>query len=117
MQRLHVAAFWFGLAGNIFLDLFLYVHINASDDIGAASESGWRRSSGSLAAGTGHDTRRQRAAARLFRCSVRVREEKKLAHLARRIACYGALTRPRQRLVHIGSFQYPETAHMLLSLG
>src|SRR5947208_11266558 len=27
MQRLHVAAFWFGLAGNIFLDLFLYVHI------------------------------------------------------------------------------------------
>src|SRR5258706_12249980 len=27
MQSLHVAAFWFGLAGNIFLDLFLYVHI------------------------------------------------------------------------------------------
>src|SRR5258708_9755124 len=56
------------------------------------------------------------AAARLFRCSFRVRVEKKLAHLARRIACDGALARPRQRLVHIGSFQYPETAHMLLGL-
>src|SRR6195256_40030 len=57
------------------------------------------------------------AAARLFRCSLRVREEKKLAHLARRIAGDGALARPRERLVHIGSFQYPETAHMLLGLG
>jgi hypothetical protein len=28
----------------------------------------------------------QRAAAKLFRCSIRVRVEKKLAHLARRIA-------------------------------
>src|SRR5436190_9876758 len=57
------------------------------------------------------------AAARLFRCSLRVRVEKKLTHLARRIAGDGTLARPRQRLVHIGSFQYPETAHMLLGLG
>src|SRR5712692_9610435 len=57
------------------------------------------------------------AAARLFRCSLRSRVEKKLAHLAGHIAGDGALTRPRQRLVHIGSFQYPETAHMLLGLG
>src|SRR6266446_8987521 len=56
-------------------------------------------------------------AARLFRCSLRVRVEKKLAHLARRIAGDGTLARPRQRFVHIGSFQYPETAHMLLGLG
>jgi hypothetical protein len=40
----------------------------------------------------------------------RSRVEKKLAHLARRIAGDGALARPRQRLVHIGGFQYPETA-------
>src|SRR6266480_4739159 len=57
------------------------------------------------------------AAARLFRCCLRVRVEKKLAHLAGRIAGDGTLARPRQRLVHIGSFQYPETAHMLLGLG
>src|SRR6266850_1015195 len=56
------------------------------------------------------------AAARLFRCSLRVRVEKKLAYLAGHIAGDGALARPRQRLVHIGSFQYPETAHMLLGL-
>jgi hypothetical protein len=34
----------------------------------------------------GRTTWRQRAAARLFRCSLRSRVEKKLAHLARRIA-------------------------------
>jgi hypothetical protein len=28
VQRLHIAAFWFRLAGNIRVDLFLYVHIN-----------------------------------------------------------------------------------------
>src|SRR5258706_1031791 len=59
----------------------------------------------------------QIAPARLFRCSLRVREEKKLAHLAGHTAGDGTLLRPRQRLVHIGSFQYPETAHMLLGLG
>src|SRR3989441_10410240 len=57
------------------------------------------------------------AAARLFRCSLRVRVEKKLAHLAGHIAGDGTLLRPRERLVHIGSFRYPETAHMLLGLG
>src|SRR5882757_4382273 len=57
------------------------------------------------------------AAARLFRCSIRVREEKKLAHLAGHIAGDGTLARPDERLVHIGSFQYPETANMLLGLG
>src|SRR5262245_6123971 len=47
----------------------------------------------------------------------RSRVEKKLAHLARRIAGDGSLARPRERLVHIGGFQYPETAHVLLGLG
>src|SRR4029079_3345430 len=55
--------------------------------------------------------------ARLFRCSLRSRIEKKLAHLAHRITGDGALARPRERLVHIGSFQYPETSHVLLGLG
>src|SRR3979490_3447379 len=57
------------------------------------------------------------AAARLFRCSLRVRVEKKLAHLARRIALDGTLARPHQRLVHIRSLQKAKTAHMLLGLG
>jgi hypothetical protein len=28
VHRFHVAAFWFRLAANILLDLFLYVHTN-----------------------------------------------------------------------------------------
>lgn len=59
--------------------------------------------------------------ARLFTCFRRVlfrsRAEKNLAHLARRTAGDGALARPRQRLVHIGGFKYPETAYVLLGLG
>src|SRR5580700_8866358 len=47
----------------------------------------------------------------------RSRVEEKLAHLARRIAGNGSLARPRECLVHIGGFQYPETAHVLLGLG
>src|SRR5262249_9688123 len=47
----------------------------------------------------------------------RSRVEKKLAHLARRIAGDGTLARPRECLVHIGGFQYPETAHVLLGVG
>src|SRR5215472_13897114 len=47
----------------------------------------------------------------------RSRVEKKLAHLAWRIAGNGTLARPRECLVHIGGFQYPETSHMLLGLG
>src|SRR5215472_5788357 len=47
----------------------------------------------------------------------RSRVEKKLAHLARRIAGDGTLARPRECLVHIGGFQYPETSHVLLGLG
>src|SRR5499427_4806540 len=47
----------------------------------------------------------------------RSRVEKKLAHLARRIAGDGTLARPRECLVHIGGFQYPETAYVLLGLG
>src|SRR5215469_597000 len=47
----------------------------------------------------------------------RSRVEKKLADLARRIAGDGSLARPRERLLHIGGFQYPETAHVLLGLG
>src|SRR5215831_20250729 len=43
-----------------------------------------------------------------FLCRSRV--EKKLPHLARRIAGDGTLARPRQCLVHISGFQYPETA-------
>src|SRR5215467_10606341 len=46
----------------------------------------------------------------------RSRVEKKLAHLARRIAGDGTLARPRECLVHIGGFQYPETAYVLLGL-
>src|SRR5664279_3748134 len=52
-----------------------------------------------------------------LRCSRRVRVEKNLAHLARRTAGDGTLARPRQRLVQIGGFKYPETAHVLLGLG
>src|SRR5215469_4649054 len=47
----------------------------------------------------------------------RSRVEKKLANLARRIAGDGSLARPRECLLHIGGFQYPETAHVLLGLG
>src|SRR6516165_10568677 len=47
----------------------------------------------------------------------RSRVEKKLAHLARRIAGDGTFARPRECLVHIGGFQYPETAYVLLGLG
>src|SRR5215472_9480298 len=47
----------------------------------------------------------------------RSRVEKKLAHLAHRIAGDGTLARPRQCLVHIGGLKYPETAHVLLGLG
>src|SRR6516165_12249002 len=47
----------------------------------------------------------------------RSRAEKNLAHLARRPAGDGALARPRQRLVHISGFKYPETAYVLLGLG
>src|SRR5262249_22478515 len=54
---------------------------------------------------------------RLFRCSLRVRVEKKLAHLARRIAGDGTLARPCQCLAHISALQYPKTAYVLLGLG
>src|ERR1700731_819973 len=47
----------------------------------------------------------------------RSREEKKLAHLAHRIGGDGALARPRECLVHIGAFQYPKSAQVLLGLG
>src|SRR5215467_1991298 len=46
----------------------------------------------------------------------RSRVEKKLAHLARRIAGDGTLARPRECLVHISGIQYPETADVLLGL-
>src|SRR6185369_15940857 len=62
-----------------------------------------------------HPLKSQRV--RLFRCSLRSREEKKLAHLASHIAGDGTLLRPCERLVHIGAFQYPESAHVLLGLG
>src|ERR1041384_4616150 len=54
---------------------------------------------------------------RLFHCSLRSRVEKKLAHLARRIACDGTLARPCECLFNIGSFQNPETANVFLGLG
>src|SRR5438132_11571362 len=54
---------------------------------------------------------------RLFRCSLRSRVEKKLAHLAGHIAGDGSILRPCQRLVDISAFQYPESAHVLLGLG
>src|SRR5260370_32609631 len=57
------------------------------------------------------------AAARLFRCSLRVRVEKKLAHLAGHIAGDGSLLRPCKCLIPIGRFQNPETPHVLLGLG
>src|SRR5215475_4478792 len=46
----------------------------------------------------------------------RSRVEKKLAHLAHRIAGDGSLARPRECFVHIGGFQYPEAADVLLGL-
>src|ERR1700752_3000398 len=46
----------------------------------------------------------------------RSRVEKKLAPLAGHIAGDGALARPRECLVHIGGFQYPKSAHVLLGL-
>src|SRR5580704_18663083 len=53
----------------------------------------------------------------LFRCTLRVRVEKKLAHLAGYIAGDGTLLRPCQRLVDISAFQYPKSADVLLGLG
>src|SRR3974390_620201 len=47
----------------------------------------------------------------------RSRAEKNLAHLTRRTAGDGTLVRPRQRLVQISGFKYPETAYVLLGLG
>src|SRR5579871_3801339 len=47
----------------------------------------------------------------------RSRVEKKLANFAGHIAHDGSLLRPCQRLVHIGAFQNPETANVLLGLG
>src|SRR5215471_10538694 len=47
----------------------------------------------------------------------RSREEKKLAHLAGNIASDGSLLRPCECLIHIGGFQYPKSAHVLLGLG
>jgi hypothetical protein len=56
--------------------------------IGAVGPGGSQRRSFALARSSrGHDgAYSEVAAARLFRCSLRVRVEKKLAHLARRIA-------------------------------
>ena len=56
------------------------------------------------------------AAARLFRCSLRVRLEKNRAHLARRPADDGTLAGPRQRIVHVSGFQYPKTAYVRTSI-
>src|SRR5437660_1482223 len=47
----------------------------------------------------------------------RSRVEKKLAHLAGHIAGDGSLLRPCECLIHIGGFQYPKSAHVLLGLG
>src|SRR5581483_4681810 len=47
----------------------------------------------------------------------RGREEKELAHLARDIAGDGSFLRPLESLVHIGCFQNPKSAHVLLGLG
>ena len=47
----------------------------------------------------------------------RSRVEKTLAHLSRHIAGDGTLACPRECRVHIGGFQYPETAYVLLGLG
>src|SRR5215510_16405896 len=55
--------------------------------------------------------------ARLFRCSLRSREEQKLAHLAGHIAGDGTLLRPCKCLVDISAFQNPKSAHVLLGLG
>src|SRR5579863_2544667 len=52
-----------------------------------------------------------------FGLLFRSREEKKLAHLAGHIAGDGSLLRPSECLVHIGAFQYPKSAHVLLGLG
>jgi len=35
------------------------------------------------------------------------RHEENLSHLDRRMARFGALARPRQRLVYVSAFQYP----------
>src|SRR5258708_4148337 len=53
----------------------------------------------------------------LFRRFFPQREEKKRPHLASHIADDGTLLRPCQRLVHVGAFQYPKPAHVLLGLG
>src|SRR5262249_22704172 len=53
------------------------------------------------------------SAGSLFRSRV----EEKLAHLAGHTAGDGSLLRPCECLIHIGGFQYPESAHVLLGLG
>jgi hypothetical protein len=53
----------------------------------------------------------------LFRCSVRIRVEKKFAHFAGHIAGDRSLLRPCKCLIQIGACQNSKTAHVLLSLG
>src|SRR5690348_16770026 len=55
--------------------------------------------------------------ARLFCGSLRARVEKKFAHLAGDIAGDSSLLRPCKRLIQIGGFQDPESAHVFLGLG
>src|ERR1051326_3697734 len=47
----------------------------------------------------------------------RRRKEKQLAHLTGHIARDRAPLRPRQRFVHVGAFQNPKSAHVLLGFG
>src|ERR1700754_108534 len=44
------------------------------------------------------------------------RHEEDLPHLHLPARSGGAFARPRQRLLHVGAFQYPETADMFLRL-
>jgi hypothetical protein len=49
------------------------------------------------------------------RSPFRSRVEKKLAHLSGHIAGDGSLLRPCESLIHIGGFQYPKPADVLLA--
>src|SRR5258708_37573685 len=77
MQLLHVTAFWLRLAGNILLDLFLYVHIVLLPSCAReiirrlillpVARAVYRRSSAFIGVPTGFALERLRDAERLYK--------------------------------------------------
>src|SRR5216683_6159001 len=98
MQLLHVTAFWLRLAGNILLDLFLYVHIvllpSCAHEIIRrlillpVARAVYRRSSAFIGAPAGFAQERLRDAKRVYEktTSGRARDARQELHNAERTA-------------------------------